>query len=238
MTFFKQGSTDVTSLDQHKVIESVREMQKYGHGVAYDTTFDSDNRYMRAQVTHYLTCRACAHARRMREAMAKKATGFKQFRHVLPKFQVEPSWQEKIDENKSTFVGLGPAELATEFAKEKERKSALEEKIKVQNTILEALSQLLVDNLEDSDIQALQTKTGESVYLSDEPFSSVQDRALVYAYIKKTKQTNLLTVHHQTLNAINKDLFVSGKQLVPGTTLFIKTRARCRSARKGFDDGE
>lgn len=64
---FKLGVTEI-SRDDEGLVELantvVRQMQKFGHAVQLDTQRASDNKFLAARVTHYLTCRACAEIKR------------------------------------------------------------------------------------------------------------------------------------------------------------------------------
>lgn len=54
------GPTDVTSENQREARETVNQMKKLGHAISYDSTEDSEMRFLSARVLHFKTCRACA----------------------------------------------------------------------------------------------------------------------------------------------------------------------------------
>lgn len=147
---------------------------------------------------------------------------------MLPKFELEPDFRAKVDEAKKAFIGCDAPEMARAFAITRREKQGLEAQIKMQNVELEALSQLLVENLEDSEVQKIQLATGETVYLQDEPYATVEDRSKVMAWMRSRKLTAMFTVQWQSFNAMVKDMLVQGKPIPPGTKVFMKTSARLR----------
>lgn len=162
------------------------------------------------------------------------ASKWAKLRSKLPAFEQPKEWQARVDEIKKVYVGLDTAELAREFSAHRKIKQEHEAVIKDENAELEALSQLLVADLESSETQKMTLTTGETCYISSEPYSTVADKAKLLAYIKKAKMQDLLSLHFQTMNALNKERLASGKEPLPGTTVFLKTSARVR----GGNDGE
>jgi ABC-type sugar transport system ATPase subunit len=53
------GPTDVTQENQREVRETVNQMKRLGHAISYDSTEDSEMRFLSARVLHFRTCRAC-----------------------------------------------------------------------------------------------------------------------------------------------------------------------------------
>jgi hypothetical protein len=157
--------------------------------------------------------------------MASKWSGLKE---KLPAFEQEPAWQAKVEEKKKEYIGLDTAELAREFRNARQTKKQYEDCIAVCNMDLEALSQLLINDLESSQMQKVQLATGETVYIQIEPYCSVQDKSAVMEWIKKKKLTAMLSVQWQTLNAFVKEQLVTGKPSPPGVAVFLKTSARLR----------
>lgn len=154
----------------------------------------------------------------------------------LPAFELEPEFQSKINSAKAIYSRLTPAELANELALQRKNKNYHEEQIKNTNVELEALSQLIVEHLEADDLQKIQLASGITVYTQVEPYSSLTSNEELMAYLKKAKLTNLLTLHYQTMNALNKERLINGKPVLPGTRCFLKTSARLRGASAGGDE--
>lgn len=172
--------------------------------------------------------------------MAKNGK-YRHLRGKLPAFENPPAWEEKVSEAKQNYLKLDTTELGREFANFKVQKSNLEANIKSINTELEALSQLLVERLETGDLEAIELANGIKVGIRDEPYTSIDDQKKFYAWIKKTRQTNLLKINFQTLNAMVKDMIISGKKNPPGTKVFMKTSAKVtgiKSEQGETTDGE
>ncbi len=162
--------------------------------------------------------------------MASKWAGLK---GKLPAFEQPKEWQVKIDEVKKSYVELSPVELIQGYDLQRDVKRKLEERVKFQNTMLEALSQLGVVELEATDTQKLTTSKGLIGYIGSEPYSTVSDRELWLKYIRASKQTSLLTVMWQTQNAIVKECLMAGKPVPPGLTVYYKTALHVRGGNSG-----
>jgi hypothetical protein len=159
-------------------------------------------------------------------------------RHKLPAFEKSDNgmaaWFSKVDKWKRDFLGVESAEnanaarLAAEYAQRDAEKKQLEAQIAQLNIELEALSQLGVESLESDGLQKIDLAAGGYVSISDKPYTSVSDRAKIFAWIKKNKMQDLLTMNYQTLSAINNERLVAGKPLIPGTIVYMKTRLSVR----------
>ncbi len=155
----------------------------------------------------------------------------------LPAFQEESTWQEKIDEEKQSYVGLDTAELARTFARARNLKKEYEEQVKGCVLQMEALSQLLIQDLEDQDIRSITLSTGETVYLQAEPYPATTDRGLLRGWIMDTGQVEVLTVNYQTLVGITKERLLNGLEPPPGVEVFLKMKARCRGGSSAESEG-
>jgi hypothetical protein len=163
---------------------------------------------------------------------------YRHLRGKLPKFENPPAWQEKVMEAKKVYLTLDTTDLGQAMADFKNQKNTLEGQIKNINTVLEALSQLIVDRMEDNDMEAIELANGIKVGIKDEPYTSIEDQKKFYDWIKKTKQQGLLKINYQTLNAITKDLIINGKKNPPGTKTFIKTSAKVTGLKSTNGDNE
>ncbi len=172
-------------------------------------------------------------------------------RHKLPAFALSAeasglaAWYAKVDKFKQDFLGCAmgananAARLAAEYARRDAQKRTLEAEISELNIELEALSQLGCEAMESDGAQKIDLSAGGYVSISDRPYSSVEDRAKVFAWVKKNKMTDLLTLHYQTLSALNNERLVEGKPLIPGTKVFMKTKLTVRNVgTNGNDDKE
>lgn len=61
---YQIGVTDVTQDNQRLVRDAVNQMKRLGHAISYDSTEDSEMKFLSARVLHYKTCRACAEMER------------------------------------------------------------------------------------------------------------------------------------------------------------------------------
>lgn len=154
----------------------------------------------------------------------------------LPKFEAEPEYAAKVEELKQQFVGLDTTELAREFKRARAQKKEFEEQVYDLNVGLEALSQLLIADLEARAIQKMQLATGETIYIQDEPYASVADQAALLAWVKKQKLTGLLSLNWQTMNGIVKEHLAAGRPAPPGVKVFMKTSARLRNGASGSEE--
>jgi hypothetical protein len=162
-------------------------------------------------------------------------------RHKLPAYEtssLEPglaAWYQKVATWKFKFQSgeyanayMNPATIASEYAERDAKKKALEAEISELNVQLEALSELGVACLEDEGLQKVDLATGGYVSISDRPYTSTEDRAELFKWIKKNKMQSLLTLNYQTLSGMNNDRLIAGKPVIPGTRVFIKTRLTVR----------
>lgn len=138
----------------------------------------------------------------------------------------KPKWLEKVEEAKASFIGLDKKELARAFTITRREKKKAEAEVSSCSATMEALSQLLVENLEAEEIQKIKLDSGETVYLQDEPYATITDRPSVIEWLKKHKMGALLTVHFKTYNSIIKERIENGEEIPPGTKIFLKTSAR------------
>ena len=164
------------------------------------------------------------------------ASKWGKFRGKLPAFENESTFQEKVNEEKQFILGgaddnesANVARLARLFAERSAAKKGLEEVISSHNVTLEALSQLLVEQLEASDSQKIELSSGATIYLQDSVYPGIEDEKKFYDWLHKQKMDELLTLNHQTLKGIVSEHLQSGKPLPSGTKCFLKTAARVRN---------
>lgn len=154
------------------------------------------------------------------------------FRGKLEVFQLEGPYKQKVDDWKVKFLGTkdavhaNVAMLAKEFAKRKETKDTLEDKLYQVNLELEGLSQLIVDVLTGEGQEKVSLISGATVYLNDGIYPSVQDKSKLRLWIVQTHQEDVLTLNAQTLKGMVGSLLTNGEPVMPGVKLFLKTQAR------------
>lgn len=154
----------------------------------------------------------------------------------------QAAWFAKVTEWKMLFLGTSSGEnanaakLASEYAKRDAEKKALEAEISQLNIELEGLSQLAVESFENDGLQKIDLASGGSASLRDTPYTSIEDRSQVLAWIKKNKMQDVLTVPYQTLSGMNNERLVAGKPLIPGTKCFMKTKLSIYGVGKNGND--
>lgn len=140
------------------------------------------------------------------------------------------AWFAKVTAWKQEFLGTkngenaNAARLASEYATRDAQKKQLEAEISQLNIELEGISQLAIECFENDGLEKIALTDGGSASLKDTPYTSVEDRSAVLAWIKKMKMTDLLTVNYQTLSGMNNERLISGQPGIPGTKIFIKTK--------------
>lgn len=175
------------------------------------------------------------------------ATGrWSKLRHKLPAFEPEPGWQEQVDAAKKKLMSgarnpeaASTARLGRVFATTKRRKQTLEHKIKRLNVELEALSQVLVEALEDQELTKVELRGGVTLYISDEPYVTVENKQKMFRWIKANRAIYLLSIHHGALNAFVKDRLAAGMGAPAGAKVYMKTSIRAHGLRgNGVKDEE
>jgi hypothetical protein len=167
------------------------------------------------------------------EGMSGKYT---KLRGKLPAFVEETAYQDKVNDEKSLILAdaENPGEanvnwLAALFAQCRKVKDNLEEEISECNVKLEALSQLLVNALEDQSMEKITLSSGATGFIQDTPYPIVRDKEKVMAWIKKNKMTSLLGVNYQTLKGVTNERLVAGQPPPDGVEVFLKTQFRLRN---------
>jgi len=154
----------------------------------------------------------------MKEKLTQTITG------GLPKFPEDPDYQVKVEEVKKHWQKkkLSLSALAEELVACRAEKKEEETRIAAVNLEFEALAQLVLGKLEDEDLHSINTNDGVTVYAKASVYPSVQDKALLFQWIKKTKAVHLLTVQFQSLKGLCSDLLSNGKDIPPGVKCFLK----------------
>lgn len=138
------------------------------------------------------------------------------------KFVQEPTYQALIDKQKQVYLPKSRLERCQLLASAKKEKEKLEDLIKLRNIELEALSQLLVDDLEGEDESKVVNSAG-TFAIKDSPYPQVKDRAAYLAWIRQEGLEDLLSVNYKTTEGMVKGMIEKGEALPPGIEVFIKT---------------
>ena len=158
---------------------------------------------------------------------------YQKFRGKIPAATLETSYQERVDQVKNDLIGAAPgganvSYLAAQFVYHKEQKDSLEESIKQHNLWMEALSQMLVEQLEGEQMQTVKLSSGATVFLADSVYPSVKDKDALMAWIREMQMEDVLIVHSRTLQGIVGERLIHGETAPPGVECYLKTVARVR----------
>lgn len=135
-------------------------------------------------------------------------------------------------EHEFSFDRLQKVEKGRRYCAVRDEKDELEERIKKLNVELEALSQLLITDMEREGTDLFRLQTGESLSIKDEPYVSIANKDVFLGWIKQNNMEDLLTVHYMTMSSMTKDRLVQGLEPPPGLKVFLKqsiTRRRARA---------
>jgi hypothetical protein len=146
-------------------------------------------------------------------------------------FVQDPTYQQKVDLEKKTLAKLSRVLRCAKYAAFKRLKEAAEDEIEKLNVKLEALSQLLVDDLEGEAETKITNDTG-TFSIKDEPYPSVKDKLAFHAWVRSSGQEEILTVNYMTMSAIVKAKIEAGEEIPPGVDVFIKTSIRWTKPRE------
>lgn len=159
-------------------------------------------------------------------------------------FQLNPSFQEKVNEAKKAYIGLESAELARQLAIEDRAKEICEEVISMRNVEIEAISQLFVEAMEGSSVEKITLDSGMSCSVDVTPYIGVADTPEAReAYDRWVHSKNIKPL--LTLNAKTRDVFVKeelmlnfsqgkpiAKPIAAWVKVFLKTRAKLYGRKK------
>lgn len=161
----------------------------------------------------------------------KKPRKWESFKGTLPKFEGgEPDYITKVNKLKEDLLEqfTKTVDFADFIGKNIRRKEELEEELKEINLNIEAAQQILVDRFENDGMQSLRLSTGELFYLHEEPYSKVEDKALVNNWFEENNMGEMRTVNWQSLNAIVKERLEHSQPVPEGVSVFMKTVVKMR----------
>jgi len=119
-----------------------------------------------------------------------------------------------------------------ELRKEKDRITEEEKNI---NLELEAVQQLIVQKFEEEGMSRIVLDDGASVGSSEEPYPVVKDPDALRRWVVKNKLEGMLSLNHNTLKALTKQLLIDGQPVPEGVDVFYKTQLE---RRKGTGPGD
>lgn len=148
----------------------------------------------------------------------------------MVKFAQPPDFQQKVDLCKKELVAKKTSEITTFYDETMQAKQDAEMVIKECNVRLEAVNQVLVERLEDDDTSSVKIN-GNTYYIQDKPYSSVQDKGKLLAWVRETGQEDLLALNYNTLAAIVNANLIEGKEIPPGVAVFMKSTIQRREGK-------
>lgn len=161
--------------------------------------------------------------------MAKKETNLQKFGH-LPRLvqenDVDNKNRKKILDIKEQYRSLSSTELATAYTKLRDEKDDLEEELKAQNAMIQAVTELIVDQFEKDEVTGVRTAEGYFVSTKYDPYASVKDKAAFVSWVKENGYEDMLTLPWQTTNSLTKALIEAGEAPPDGVEVFLKTGLR------------
>lgn len=164
---------------------------------------------------------------------------YSHLKQTLTRFTGEPEWQERVNRKKDEIrqkleTGDYPVNAKTIgdiYVRARQEKERLEDLEKAQNLIIEATNQMLVDMLEAADFSSVKLNTGVSIFIKDDVYVTVKDKAIFHDWIHKEELEDLLTVNYQTMAAMVKNKLIEGQELPPGVATYFKQTITMRGGK-------
>jgi len=156
-------------------------------------------------------------------------------RYEKAPLRAEEGYRDRLSETIANHSGKTIAELTAAYREARDTKEEHEEAIKGLNLELEALSQLLIEKLEQQDLTSIKTDEGHTFTVKTEPYPSVFDRGILEEHIEKHPELDYLySVHPSSLSALVKDLLDSGRdaEVPAGVKIFLKSIIQMRRSKE------
>lgn len=164
--------------------------------------------------------------------MAKKE---KYDKKNLVKYEQEPSYQDKIDRAKLDLREDGltdKVKLAVRFDELKKEEDRLNDELRVNAILQQAITQMVVDILDEEGITKFTLPDGRTFYQEQKVYASVQNREEFYTWLRANGLGDVFTVNYQTAASIVKERLETGQDVPPGTAAFLQTALRRRKAKE------
>ena len=151
-----------------------------------------------------------------------------ELKKTLPPAPADVAYQARVDAVKAALIEKPLMELASTYDQVRAEKEIAEKAIGEMNVQLEALTQLLVERLEDLGLTSIKLETGGSFLVTDTPHASVKDKQRCREWFEAHDQRELLNPHPSTLNALIKSRLEAGEDpdavaAEMGVSIFMKT---------------
>jgi len=145
----------------------------------------------------------------------------------LAKFQNEPKWQDKVDDQKNSLRSNGytdKVKLAKILQSARALKEEKEQEVTDLNVEIEAATQMMTELLADEGINSFRTADGWQFVQRTSVFVSIADegKAEFYQWLKDNDHEDLFSVNYMTASAMVKERLEEGLEIPPGVKLFLK----------------
>jgi predicted nuclease with TOPRIM domain len=148
---------------------------------------------------------------------------------TLEKVSEEPGRQEELNKVKEEVKDLSLGDLAVKYRGWYDEHEKLKQQVSDLNTKMEAAGQLLIENFERQGTEQLRTADGSTtLFIKDDVYCKVENRATYLGWIKENEMEDLLTVHYSTMNAQAVDRLIKGQPVPPGIKALFKQKISIR----------
>lgn len=141
----------------------------------------------------------------------------------------DQNYQSRVDEQKRVILEDGPkgaSFLALHIAQLRRQKDELDEQEKALNLLLEAYTQLAIEQFECEAITSVTLEDGSVIRIEAAPTGRVIDKALLRAWAMKNGMENDLTLHPSKVDGLVKQLLLDGEKIPDGTEAFVRHTAK------------
>lgn len=144
----------------------------------------------------------------------------------------EPSFLQKVEEHKREVKEqhpdiLKPSSLAAEYASLKDEKDVLEAQESDLNVRMEAIKQLLIDQMEAEDVTGVRLDGGILVSIYPEPEPQVTDKEAYRVWCDADPDLRLkMQLWPTTTASIVKERLLAGEGLPPGLGAAVITKVK------------
>jgi hypothetical protein len=164
---------------------------------------------------------------------------YSHLKNSLTKFTPEPEYQQRVNAKKDEIrlqLELEDRPLSTRsigeiYVRARQEKERLEALEKVENLMIEACNQMLVEMMEGESFTSVKLLSGISITLKDDVYVTVKDKTAFHAWIRETNLEDLLTVNYQTMSAMVKNKLIDGEVLPPGVDTYFKQSVTMRGGK-------
>lgn len=164
---------------------------------------------------------------------------YSHLKNTLTRFTAEPDYQERVNRKKDEIKqnlkdeGLNPSasNLGLILVKARLEKDRLEDLVKAQNLIIEAMQQELVDLLESQDFTSLKLGNGVSISIKDDVYVTVKDKQVFHTWVRESNLEDLFSVNYQTMSSMVKNKLIDGEELPPGIDTYFKQSIMVRGGK-------